>query len=146
MVLFYISFFAGVVAGFAGWRQFQQSSDTLSETSTSVFNPGISDTPVDYNYPAPPETPTWVAGQEPAPLFPDNGTVQEQVAEAIGAGAFTEQSAWTSYYADTSGSSTTWTQYVNQLATLGIDFSMFSAPPPGSQYNPGWQAGGGSGL
>ena len=41
MVLFYISFAAGVLAGLGNWRGTTVSSDTLAVTPVQEFNPGV---------------------------------------------------------------------------------------------------------
>ena len=151
MVLFYISFAAGVLAGLGNWRGTTVSSDTLAVTPVQEFNPGVggSSSPSGSTYGTP--SGSWV-NMEPNTfeIIP----VQDAVNNQIQDGTFTEQAAWLSYDLDTQNTGwMSWTSYVNQMAGLGIDFSSFSAPPnsstpppTGSGYNPGWTPGGGSGL
>jgi hypothetical protein len=91
--------------------------------------------------------------------FPEGDSIMEGVNEQISSGSWTQEMAWTSYELDNQNQESwvSWNQYVDQLNTIGIDFSGFDAPPGGntppggtttnpadgsSGYaNPGWNSG-----
>jgi len=154
-----IAFAAGLLAGIANYGVRKPSTTTVPQDS-QPFNPGSS--------PSYTGAPGIGTGSGAAPglgqmfggtwdgfmPFPEGDSIMEGVNDQISSGTWTQQMAWTSYELDNQGQENwvSWDQYVDQLNTIGIDFSGFDAPPGGNtppggttttpsgsgQSNPGW--------
>lgn len=132
--LFGLSFAAGFLAGLSNYGVRGSAELTPQsgngQSSTQPFNPGQASPSGGSG--VSPGLGSWI-NNPPASPFAEPLDIAGGVNQQISDGTWTQEMAWTSYDMDVSNSGwISWTQYVQNLAGQGIDFSGFAAPPGGS--------------
>ena len=154
-LLFAVSFTGGLLYGLFSKERTQQAAGTnfapghtVGEGQPHATNPGVNAQSGGHagggfatGWFSPGATWDFMPGLDPDGTFTE--TLQEQVTEQIESGAWTQDMAHYSYYADTQGTDTTWDDYVQSMQdNLGIDFSGFDAPQSSTDASgntvPGW--------